>query len=84
MYKDVRLCLEEGEALGVPMPVASAVHQMWVMANAVNGAGSDFTEIVKIIEGWAGVEVRQKTVPPRPPAGRPSAPPCPPGIGSNT
>jgi hypothetical protein len=30
------------------------------MANQVNGAGSDFTEIVKIIEGWAGVEVRNK------------------------
>jgi 3-hydroxyisobutyrate dehydrogenase-like beta-hydroxyacid dehydrogenase len=60
MYKDVRLCLEEGEALGVPMPVSSAVHQMWVLANAANGGGSDFTEIVKIIEGWAGVEVRAK------------------------
>jgi len=60
MYKDVRVCMEEGEALGVPLPVSSAVHQMWVMANQVNGAGSDFTEIVKIIEGWAGVEVRNK------------------------
>jgi 3-hydroxyisobutyrate dehydrogenase-like beta-hydroxyacid dehydrogenase len=60
MYKDVRVCMEEGEALGVPLPVSSAVHQMWVMANQVNGAGSDFTEIVKIIEKWAGVEVRNK------------------------
>jgi 3-hydroxyisobutyrate dehydrogenase-like beta-hydroxyacid dehydrogenase len=60
MYKDVRVCMEEGEALGVPMPVSAAVHQMWVLANARNGAGSDFTEIVKIIEGWAGVEVRAK------------------------
>ena len=60
MYKDVRLCVEEGEALGVPMPLAGAVHQMWLMANAVNGPGSDFTEITKIIEKWAGVEVRSK------------------------
>ena len=60
MYKDVRLCVEEGEALGVPMPIAGAVHQMWLMANAVNGPGSDFTEITKIIEKWAGVEVRAK------------------------
>jgi hypothetical protein len=30
------------------------------MANAVNGPGSDFTEITKIIEKWAGVEVRAK------------------------
>src|ERR1043166_7261136 len=60
MYKDVRLCVEEGEAMGVPMPLAGAVHQMWLMANAVNGPGSDFTEITKIIEKWAGVEVRAK------------------------
>ena len=60
MYKDVRLCVEEGEAMGVPMPLAGAVHQMWLMANAVNGPGSDFTEITKIIEKWAGVEVRSK------------------------
>jgi len=60
MYKDVRLCVEEGEAMGVPMPLAGAVHQMWLMANAVNGPGSDFTEITKIVEGWAGVEVRAK------------------------
>lgn len=60
MYKDVRLCVEEGEALGVPMPIAGAVHQMWLLANAELGPGSDFTEITKIIERWAGVEVRSK------------------------
>jgi 3-hydroxyisobutyrate dehydrogenase-like beta-hydroxyacid dehydrogenase len=60
MYKDVRVCLEEGEALGVPMPVSSAVRQMWLMANAENGPDSDFTEIVKLVERWAGVEVRAK------------------------
>jgi len=60
MYKDVRLCVEEGESLGVPMPVAGAVHQMWLLANAELGPGSDFTEITKIIERWAGVEVRAK------------------------
>ena len=60
MYKDVRLCVEEGESLGVPMPVAGAVHQMWLLANAELGPGSDFTEITKIIERWAGVEVRSK------------------------
>jgi 3-hydroxyisobutyrate dehydrogenase-like beta-hydroxyacid dehydrogenase len=60
MYKDVRVCLEEGEALGIAMPIASTVHQLWVLANAMNGPGSDFTEIAKIFEGWAGVEVRAK------------------------
>ncbi len=60
MYKDVRLCVEEGEALGVPMPLAGAVHQMWLLATRELGAGSDFTEITKIFEKWAGVEVRAK------------------------
>jgi len=44
----------------VPMPGAGAVHQMWLLANAELGPGSDFTEITKIIERWAGVEVRSK------------------------
>lgn len=58
MYKDVRLCLEEAETLGVPMWVASAVHRMWQVANAENGPDSDFTHIVECIERWAGVQVR--------------------------
>jgi 3-hydroxyisobutyrate dehydrogenase-like beta-hydroxyacid dehydrogenase len=60
MYKDVRLCLEEGEGLGVPMWVASAVRQLWQVAQNENGAESDFTTIVKCVERWAGVEVRAK------------------------
>ena len=58
MYKDVRLCLEEGEALGVPMWVASAVRQLWFQANEQLGPDSDFTSVVKMIEGWGGVEVK--------------------------
>ena len=44
----------------IEKPIAGAVHQMWLMANSVNGPGSDFTEITKIIEKWAGVEVRAR------------------------
>jgi 3-hydroxyisobutyrate dehydrogenase-like beta-hydroxyacid dehydrogenase len=58
MYKDVKLCLEEAEALGAPMFVASAVRQLWANVNAKQGGASDFTEIVKLVEGWAGVEVK--------------------------
>lgn len=56
-FKDVRLCVEEAEAMGVPMVVGSAVRQFLSMTNATYGAGSDFTEMVKLVEGWAGVEV---------------------------
>ncbi|HEY1507027.1 MAG TPA: NAD(P)-dependent oxidoreductase [Stellaceae bacterium] len=58
MYKDVRLCREEAEALQVPMWVGSAVRMMWQLANSELGPRSDFTEIVRVIEDWAGVEVK--------------------------
>jgi 3-hydroxyisobutyrate dehydrogenase-like beta-hydroxyacid dehydrogenase len=58
MYKDVRLCLEEAEALQVPMWVGSAVRMMWQLANNELGPQSDFTEIVRLVEDWAGVEVK--------------------------
>jgi 3-hydroxyisobutyrate dehydrogenase-like beta-hydroxyacid dehydrogenase len=60
MYKDVRLCLEEAEALQVPMWVGSAVRQLWQYVNADRGPASDFTTIVQCIEHWAGVEVKSK------------------------
>jgi 3-hydroxyisobutyrate dehydrogenase-like beta-hydroxyacid dehydrogenase len=58
MYKDVRLCLEEAAAMGVPMWVASAVRQLWLLANTQLGPESDFTRVVQCIEQWAGVEVK--------------------------
>jgi 3-hydroxyisobutyrate dehydrogenase-like beta-hydroxyacid dehydrogenase len=60
MYKDLRLCLEEAEALGVPMWVASAVKQMFQLANSQNGPDADFTTVIQCIEQWAGVAVRKQ------------------------
>ncbi len=57
-YKDVRLCVDEAEALGVPMIAGAMVRQMLAVTNAKYGPTSDFTSIVKVIEEWAGVEVR--------------------------
>jgi len=59
-YKDVRLCVDEAEALGVPMIVGAAVREMLAVTNAMYGADSDFTSLCRVIESWAGVEVRQK------------------------
>jgi 3-hydroxyisobutyrate dehydrogenase-like beta-hydroxyacid dehydrogenase len=59
-YKDVRLCLDEAEALGVPTPVGAAVRQMLAITNALYGPESDFTNMVRPIESWAGVQVRRK------------------------
>jgi 3-hydroxyisobutyrate dehydrogenase-like beta-hydroxyacid dehydrogenase len=58
LYKDVRLCLEEGERLGVPMIVGNAVRQLVGITKALKGDGSDITEIVQPVEQWAGVEVK--------------------------
>ena len=57
-YKDVRLCVDEAEALGVPMIVGAAVRQMLAVTQAKYGAESDFTSIAKVLEEWAGVEIR--------------------------
>jgi 3-hydroxyisobutyrate dehydrogenase-like beta-hydroxyacid dehydrogenase len=58
LYKDVRLCMEEAERLGVPMIVGNAVRQLIGIAKALEGPDSDITEIVKPVEQWAGVEVK--------------------------
>jgi 3-hydroxyisobutyrate dehydrogenase-like beta-hydroxyacid dehydrogenase len=60
-YKDVRLCVDEAETLGVPMVVGAAVRQMLAVTQARFGAASDFTCIAKVLEEWAGVEIRSKT-----------------------
>jgi 3-hydroxyisobutyrate dehydrogenase-like beta-hydroxyacid dehydrogenase len=57
-YKDVRICVDEAEALGVPMVVGAAVRQMLAVTQAKYGADSDFTCIAKVLEEWAGVEIR--------------------------
>lgn len=57
-YKDVRLCVDEAEALGVPMVVGAAVREMLAITNAKYGPTSDFTSIARVIEEWAGVEIK--------------------------
>jgi len=57
MYKDVKLCLEQAETLGVPMWVGSAVRQLWSYVVGQGGGTRDFTTIIQYIEAWAGVEV---------------------------
>lgn len=56
-FKDVRLCLDEAEALGVPMVVGAAVRQMLSITHQVCGPDADCTEMVKVVEEWAGVRI---------------------------
>ena len=55
MTKDVRLCLDEAEALGVPMLVAAAVRQLWIQAEQTLGPDQDFTRIYQMLEAAAGL-----------------------------
>jgi 3-hydroxyisobutyrate dehydrogenase-like beta-hydroxyacid dehydrogenase len=58
MTKDLKLCLAEGEALGVPMEVAEAVTRMLQIACDENGPDKDLSTVVQPVERRAGVEVR--------------------------
>ena len=57
MLKDVRLCLEEGQAAGVPFPAAASVREA-LTAGMGRGLGdADFAAIVEAVEGFAGVRL---------------------------
>lgn len=59
MYKDVRLALDEAEAIDVPMTISAVVRQVFNEANGRFGGDSDFTNIVRLFEEAAGgVEVK--------------------------
>jgi 3-hydroxyisobutyrate dehydrogenase-like beta-hydroxyacid dehydrogenase len=60
LYKDIKLCLDEAEALGVPMIVGNAVRQLMAIGKAAQGPDADITEFVKPLERLAGVEVGKK------------------------
>jgi len=57
MVKDVRLCLEEAETLGLSMTVAQSVGRLWEAILDEMGPESDFTAAIKPIERAAGVVV---------------------------
>ncbi len=62
-FKDVRLCVEEAEVMGVPMIVGSAVRQMLSITNNVYGPDSDFTMMARLVETWAGLDLPEATKP---------------------
>ena len=59
-FKDVRLCLDEAEALGVPMVVGAAVRQMLSITHQLQGASADCTDLVKVVENWSGCQIGGK------------------------
>jgi 3-hydroxyisobutyrate dehydrogenase-like beta-hydroxyacid dehydrogenase len=62
LNKDVRMCLEEAGALGVPMVVGSAVRQLLSISGATEGSDADMTDVARTVERWAGVTIASKAV----------------------
>lgn len=58
--KDVRLCLEQADALGVPMLVGTMARQILTMTAASFGADSDFTSMHRLIEQLAGEHISKE------------------------
>jgi 3-hydroxyisobutyrate dehydrogenase-like beta-hydroxyacid dehydrogenase len=57
MAKDMRLALQEAEALGLVMPTSRAAQMLYGLAMAGGRGKGDVTELARITEGWADVEI---------------------------
>jgi 3-hydroxyisobutyrate dehydrogenase/2-hydroxy-3-oxopropionate reductase len=60
LHKDIDLALESGKDMHVPLPMTSLTSQMLQAAMAKGYAEDDFCATIRILEEWAGVEVRKK------------------------
>jgi 3-hydroxyisobutyrate dehydrogenase len=54
MLKDVRLCIEEAQAAGVPFPSAAAAREVLTAAMGMGHADDDFAALLEPLEGFAG------------------------------
>jgi 3-hydroxyisobutyrate dehydrogenase len=54
MLKDVRLCLEEGQAAGVPFPAAAEAREVLSAGMGRGLGGADFAALIEVLEGLAG------------------------------
>ena len=57
MLKDVRLCLEEGQALGVPFPSAAYTREVLTAAMGLGHADDDFAALIEPLENAAGTRL---------------------------
>lgn len=59
LHKDIKLCMEEAEKLGVPMTVSPAARQFLAFAISQGDGPRDYANIIRHIEGWADHEFGQ-------------------------
>jgi 3-hydroxyisobutyrate dehydrogenase-like beta-hydroxyacid dehydrogenase len=55
MLKDVRLCLEEGQRLGVPFPFGALTHQILTAAMGRGHGQDDFAALIEPLQDAAGI-----------------------------
>ncbi len=58
MHKDIGLMLESGQDLRVPLPLTALTQQMFRAALASGYGDDDICSTIKVLEEWAGVEVK--------------------------
>ena len=61
--KDIALGVQTASDLGVPMWTIEQAARVWRFAASHGQAGQDMTELAKLIEGWAGAEIRSRPKP---------------------
>ncbi len=60
MHKDVGLMIDSAKELGVPVPLTALTQQMLQAAIAEGFENEDMCSSIKVLEKWAGVEVKQR------------------------
>jgi 3-hydroxyisobutyrate dehydrogenase-like beta-hydroxyacid dehydrogenase len=58
--KDLNLFTEEAKRIGTPMIVCPLAQTMMEITQAKFGPESDFTSIARVVEEWAGVEIKAR------------------------
>ncbi len=57
MLKDVRLCLEQGEAAGAPFPFAALTREILTAGAGLGHGEDDFTALIEVLERSAGTRL---------------------------
>jgi 3-hydroxyisobutyrate dehydrogenase len=59
LHKDIGLALDSAKAMGLPLPLTAITEQMLQAAIAKGWGEDDMCSTIRLLEEWAGVEVRK-------------------------
>jgi 3-hydroxyisobutyrate dehydrogenase-like beta-hydroxyacid dehydrogenase len=59
LHKDMGLALDSAKAMGLPLPLTAITEQMLQAAIAKGWGNDDICSTIRLLEEWAGVEVRK-------------------------